>query len=87
MDPFAQAVIRLPHGSHVRAIARGVLNHPAHRRIVEIARQAINRKAETAERELAWHLAQAYAHGYVRGWSTAREQRGDAPPPPPKDEL
>lgn len=87
MDQFESSVIRLPHGSHVRAIARAVLNDPAHRRIVEIARQAINRKAETAERELAWHLAQAYAHGYVRGWGTARERRGDTPPPPTPGEL
>jgi hypothetical protein len=85
VDPFGSQVIRLPHGSRVRAIAGGILNTPAFRGVVEVARKAINRRAEGAEAVLAWHLAQAYAWGYVQGWDTARTQRGDAPPPPPQE--
>lgn len=82
MDPFGSSIIRLPHGGRVRAIAQAVVDTPAHLKIAEAAARAINRTAEGAFGALRFHLAMAYAYGYVQGWNMARERRGDAPPIP-----
>lgn len=82
MDPFGGSIIRLPHGGLVRAIAQAVVDDPAHLKIAEAARSAINRTAAGAFNALRFHLAMAFAYGYVRGWNEARDHRGDAPPIP-----
>lgn len=69
----------------IQNFARALLEHPAHLQIAEQAARAINRKAETAFTNLRWHLALAYASGYVQGWNTARKTSGDSIPPPRAD--
>lgn len=66
----------------IRSFAQAIVEHPAHLKIAEQAAAAINRKAETAFTQLRWHLAVAYASGYLQGWNTARRVSGDNPPPP-----
>jgi hypothetical protein len=69
----------------IQNFARAVVDHPAHLQIAHQAAVAINRRASTAFTQLRWHLALAYASGYVQGWNTARKTSGDTPPPPRAD--
>jgi hypothetical protein len=68
-----------------REITAVVVETQAHLNVAERARTAINRTARGGFAALRYHLAMAYAYGYIHGWHKARTQRGDAPPVPKRD--
>jgi hypothetical protein len=63
-------------------MAREVMASPAHRPIVERAVKRIGPMSAQGLEALRFHLAYAYAQGYLLGWNRARRERADLIPPP-----